>query len=304
MSLRRTMWITAAVAALSWPQPATEARMAGQAAAAPSGSPAPSLPGEWMYPRSSRDVIAAVRATVGAAGLKLQHDERPLGALVTRPAPYDAARWPAASALGLPPDHTPATVQFHIHVSPDLEPARIAVGAVLDAAAAQTPLKGTRARGASRFYAVRPLAASFVAALTARLGVEPEPLAATWGTRAAQARRLLPPGLDGGCGVTPPTNTWNSKAEKMPQRTRYVVMPLYPDEQQQRGAGGQIAIAAEITEHGTVTNMTSESDKIADGNLKAAAFGAAGLWRYKSAVVGGCPVPIGLVLGIEFSLER
>lgn len=266
--------------------------------------PEATLPGEWMYPRSSTDVLAAVRATLKSAGFALQHDERDFGALVTKPAPYDPARWLAPDALPLPPGHAPDRVQFHIHVSPDLEPARIAVGAVLDTTETQTPLRGGKGRGSSRFYAVRPLAAKFVAAVSARLGVEPEPLAATWGARAAQARRLLPSGLPGGCGVQAPPNVWNGAVDRTPNRTRYRVTPLYPDAQQQRGAGGQLAIAAELTEHGTVTSMTLDSDKTGDANLKAAAFGAAGLWRYRSAVVDGCPVPIGLVLGVEFTLER
>ncbi len=304
MSLRRTTLITAAAIALWWPLPATGARMRVQTTAPAPGSPAPALPGEWMYPRSSRDVLAAVRATLGAARLKLQHEDRAVGALVTKPVPYDATQWLDAAALGLPLGHTPALVQFHIHVSPDLEPARIAVGAVLDTTSVQTPVTGAKARGGSRFYSVRPLGASFVAALSARLGVAPEPLASTRGGRAAQALRLLPAGLEGGCGVKPPSPEGEGRVEQMPKKANYELLPLYPEAQQRRGAGGQIAIAAELTEHGTVTNMTVGTDQIGDDNLKAAALGAGGLWRYKSAVVGGCPVPISLVLGIQFSMER
>ncbi len=302
----KTLLVSAlAAGALWWPRPVTAARVEGQdGAASAQDSAAPSLPGEWMYPRSSRDVLAAVRATLSAAGLRLQHDERALGALVTRPSPYDPSRWLEVGALALPAGHTPTTVQFHIHVSPDLEPARIAVGAVLDTAVVQTPMKGARAHGGGRFYSQRLLAARFAEALSAQLGVDPEPLAGTSVARSAQARRLLPLGLDGGCGVRPPSSLAGHVAEQMPRRTTYAVQPVYPDEQQQSGAGGRITIAAEVTEHGTVVAMTTESDKIGDGNLKAAAFGAAGLWRYKSAVVGGCPVPVLVILGIEFTMQR
>lgn len=175
---------------------------------------------------------------------------------------------------------------------------------MLDTIVVHTPLKGSQARGSGRFYSLRPLAASFVEALSAQLGVQPEPLASTHGARAEQARRLLPPGVDGGCGVKPPASSAGRVPEQAPRRTGYLVRPIYPGEQQQRGAGGQIAIAAQLTEHGTVINLTTQSDKIGDDNLKAAAFGASGLWRYKSAVVGGCPVPVGVVLGIEFTMER
>lgn len=275
------------------------------AQAPPPIAPEAALPGEWMYPRSSRDVLAAVRATIAAAGLTLQHDERDFGAVVTKSAPYDEARWLAASALNLPPGHTPTAVQFHIHVSPDLEPARIAVAAVLDTASVQTPLTGAKAKGSTRFYAWRPLAASFMSALSARLGVEAEPLTATHAARAAQAARLLPPGLAGGCGVKAPVPLGpGSVVEREPRKTRYAVMPLYPDEQQRRGAGGRIEIAADLTEHGTVAGMATNSDQVGDENLRAAAFGAAGLWRYRSAVVGGCPVAVKVIVGVQFTMSR
>ena len=43
---------------------------------------------------------------------------------------------------------------------------------------------------------------------------------------------------------------------------------------------------------------------IGDVNLKAAALGAAGLWRFRPAVLDGCPASAALVIGIRFAMER
>ncbi len=307
VSMRTTLLLAVVGAgALYLSRPGMVVRLAAQGGP-PSSVTTPELPGEWMYPRASRDVLAAVRTTLHASGLALQHEDRDVGALVTKAVPYDLARWPEASALDLPLGHTPETLQFHIHVSPDLEPARIAVGAVLDTTTTQTPMRGSRARGSGRFYGQRRLAARFVEHLSAQLGVPPEPLAATGTLRVAQARRLLPAGLDGGCGVREIPSLGGPGGrlpERLPRRARYAALPVYPEEQQARGAGGEIQIAGEITEHGTLIDLTTESDAIGDGNLKAAAFGAAGLWRYRPAVLDGCPTRVRLTLSIQFSMVR
>ena len=269
-------------------------------------NPVETLPGEWILPRFGADVAAAVQSTLDALGLRVDYRETEFGIVVTAPARYDAARWPSAAELGLAPVFTPKRATFHIHVAPGFEPARLAVGVVIDADHAQVPLRPSKRKGTATatLYSNRPLGAFFVEQMASRLGATAELLAADPAARAAQAGRLLPPGIVVGCGVrvaplvapgqTPVTPTAAPKRK---------VLPAYPEEQMYRGVGGAVQVRGEVTEHGTLTRLARVGG-VTDSNLVAASFGAAGLWRFKAPTLGECPARGMVTLELSFGLAR
>ena len=256
------------------------------------------LPGEWLIDRPALEVFAAARETLRAHGFRFDRDDAAAGLLVTRRVAYDA-RWPDAAALGLRVIHTPAAVTLYVQVAPGFEPARFAVGAVLETTTAFVPYSARKVLGTSTMFGYAPLAAFFAAGIADRLGVALEPIAAD---AAERARRDRP--LDGGratrCGPAPLTV---SRAGGAVPTLKHQVKPSYPSTEFIRRVGGAVRLRGEVTEHGTVTGL-SWAGGVEDANLVAAATGAAGLWRFAAAVVDGCAVRRSITIEMSFSIGR
>lgn len=257
----------------------------------------PVLESEWRLAAPTADVFAAAEATLLEMGLRIARRDVATGVLITREADYGPV-WPAAAALDLKATQTPLKGEFHVFVPPGHAPARVAVGAVFTTATVFTPLRGKKSRGNSTIYGYPPLAAAVAARIATRLGATLTPLSADPALRAAAA--VTGAAEETLCGV--PALVPVGAATTMP-RPVATVKPTYPLPELDRGAGGTVTLSAEVTEHGTLTDVHWVGG-VEDRNLVAAASGAARLWRFQPAMVAQCAVRQRIILEMSFSIGR
>ena len=270
-----------------------------QAAGVPEAAPASRmLPGEWMVPRPTADVDAAVRKVLSARGMRVVKEDPEAGVVITASLPY-RPEWPAAEALRLSVLHTPRRVIFHVRVARDLEPARLAVGVILETDYAHIPLRASKWKGGSTFYGQRELGHMFVEWLAKSLGVDAVPLPSDATERASLARRFLPSAAEA-CAGTPAALLPDGATSTRPiAAPKYPVRPEYPRQELALRLVGSVTMRGEVTEHGTFTNLEQVSG-VDEANLVAAAFGAAGMWAFRPPLVGTCPVRQSVTLEIAF----
>lgn len=122
-----------------------------------------SIPSEWIYPMASRDVWGYTVDLVKALKFRTGRREDDRQLIVTDWQTYPTG-FPDAGALGLPPGFLPEMVQLHLRVAPHQEPARIAVGSII-----QAKQMGRR-RSASTIYSSEAFAAWIIGRLSERMG--------------------------------------------------------------------------------------------------------------------------------------
>lgn len=276
---------------------AGHAPWAGVARAQPD-TPASALVAEWLVPGTTApEALAAARAELVAEGFKIARADREAGVLVTRARAY-VPTWPAAAELKLPPSQRPTGVAVHLFVAPNFVPARVAIAVVLDVEETFAPVVRSRNKATLKYYSNPALSSYFASRIAARTGWALTPLAATADARAAQVADL-PARHPAGCGVAP---LLPRESKAMPVLVSQV-KPIYPRLDLQRHASGVVLLRAEVTEHGTLTGMSAEDDGT-KSNLVAAAFGAAALWRFRPALVDGCPARRSITIEMSFTLGR
>lgn len=119
--------------------------------------------------------------------------------------------------------------------------------------------------------------------------------------RATQARRLLPAGVDAGCGTREaPLASKALAVDRPPARTRYEVAPAYPRGALESRRDGEVSVQAELTEHGTLVHPALVGTQTLDDELAQAALGAFELWRFSPLVQAGCPARVRLTLSSRF----
>ena len=263
--------------------------------AQPGGEPA--LPGEWVSQRPPAEVFTAARETLLALGFRLEREAARTGILMTRRRDYDAG-WPDGPALDLAATQTPDSARLYLRVATDFHPARLVVGAVVETETVFVPFKLSIARGRQTLYRQERFADFVAGRIGERLGDRLEPLSADPEVRSRQSR---PMGTGGAaCGAAPRPRL--DLVDVMP-RVLQEVRPEYPETELRRLQGGTVQLRAEITEHGTITDLQWNAG-VEDRNLVAAALGAAGLWRFHAASQKGCPVRQAVVLELAFMIQR
>lgn len=261
-------------------------------------SPPPALVAEWLVPGASpADVFAAARAALDAEGFKMARADRDRGVLVTRTLAY-ASTWPSAGDLTLPPSQRPTGAAVHLFVSPDFVPARVAIAVVVDVEETFAPVVRNKNKATLKYYSTPALSQYFATRMADRSEWALTPLAATAEARAAQVADL-PARRPVGCGAAP---LLPRESTAMPALVSQV-KPIYPRLDLERRGSGIFLLTAEVTEHGTLTDMSAQSDPT-NANLMAAAFGAAALWRFKPAIVDGCPARRAITIEMNFTLGR
>lgn len=278
------------------------ARAVDVAAQAPRGAPTAVLSGEWMLPASSTDTWHAMDAVVARLGLKTARSEERFGAVVTRLADLPPGLTGSPEAAGLPPLPARSRVEVHLHVMRGLEPARLAIGVVTETDTGGVMTRAGRTVHAERRFGNVVLRARVLKEVEAVLGVVAEPLAASPAGRAAQALRLLPAGLDGGCGVREAAKASKGSAvQRPPARTGYDVKPVYPRGAMERGADAAVQVRAVLTEHGTLDELALVGTHTTSDEFARAALGAFELWRFTPMFQDGCPVRVDLTLRSRFN---
>lgn len=262
------------------------------------------LPGEWMLPATSADTWKALEALPARLGLRVGRREAAQGAIVTAPADVATTAFGPLETAGLPASPTRTRLELHLHVMRGLEPARLAIGVVTDSAAGGTVSRTGRTAHEVRRFGNPVIAARVLREIETALGVAAEPLAALPLARATQAMRLLPAGVDSGCGTREaPLASRALPVDRPPARTRYEVAPAYPREALESKRSGVVSVQAEVTEHGTLVQAALVGTQTLDDDLARAALGAFELWRFSPLVQAGCPARVRLTLGSRFRAD-
>jgi hypothetical protein len=157
------------------------------------------------------------------------------------------------------------------------------------------PLRGTKGRGLTLAHGHEGLAAYVAGRLADRLGTPLTPLAASAEGRAAQTEGPTA----ARCGPAPMV-AMNAAARPTPLLP---VTPIHPGPDLQRGAGSEVLLTAELTEHGTLARVRRVGG-IEGAKLVAAAMGAATLWRFRVPEVDGCPARREVTLAMSFAIQR
>lgn len=191
--------------------------------------------------------------------------------------------------------------ELRVFVSPFAEPARVYVGSIMREPVPDDP-RTERTR-----YNTGELEKAFFEALERTIHQQGELIPVNAGQRAAMAHRLLgatadadrclarleadePPAFDSERGLIAPLKIAESDAP-----------PVYQGGKQRGRGSGEARIDATVTEDGAIMgahliNAASNDDALAD-----AVLGAASLWHYRPARVGGCSAPVRLTLAIKLS---
>lgn len=252
------------------------------------------LPGEAMYPLASRDTWAVVLALIRELGFRTEKNDGKHQVLVTQWRTYDTRILPDVAALGLPAGDRPLRVQFHMMVARDLEPARVAVGSILEI---ERAVDGRR----TTVLGYRPPALDgwFLMSLDQRAGVNHTPMPAAWQARRKQAAALMPAGLADPCL----TETQRDPASKASPPVKLSdVRPIFPSQGFDSGESKVVLVGA-LTEHGTLTDLKilNPSDKYA--HYESSARAATSLWRFQPTIVNNCPVPGGFTASVNYRLR-
>jgi TonB family protein len=253
-------------------------------------------PGEWMFSASSHDVWLQLRELVRELKLSTTRMEDDHQLLITRMVNY-RRDLPDAQALGLPAGRLPDAIQFHVYVTPGMEPARVAIGTIIQTRSM------TNRRDSSLLYENVPASSWLLAKLASRLGAVPEAISSKPARRAEQAQRLMPPGASDACSQKEAVLlTRGAKGVQYP-RALSEVKPIYPRNELDDRNQTKLVFSGEITEHGTLTNVVHESPPDASETFKAASQLAARLWRFEPAQIDGCRARLNATFEMVFVLK-
>lgn len=191
--------------------------------------------------------------------------------------------------------------ELHVFVSPFAEPARVYAGSVM-----RSP-----SPDAARLVIVRyntgELESAFFSALERIVKEAGQTIPMSSERRAAAARGLLgaaadadpclarlesdePPALGPEGTVAAPL--------KIPESD---VTPVVPAGKQRDRVGREARIDTTVTEDGAIAGARLINTAATDEAFAGAVLGAASLWHYRPAKVGGCHVPVRLTLAVQFA---
>jgi TonB family protein len=246
-----------------------------------------SLRAEVMYPiRSNRVWVQAV-TLAKELGFSFDKKDDSHYVLMTRWKKYDTRRFPTRDLLHLRENDRPLSLQLHLASSPHLEPARLAVGVVLDV---------ERPAGRMRLYSFEKLEQWFLDALSRRIGAAPTPLPANAAGRRELSKRLMPEGVTSRCATEAPPEVMPPMT---PPHKLIDVQPMYPGRE---GVPEPVPVTVEalLTEHGTMTDVKVVSAPPGAPNFETSARAAVGLWRYRPAMAEGCPQPALVTVTVNY----
>jgi len=258
------------------------------------------LPGEAIFAAPSRRTWDAALAMVRELGLRVQRAD-PQHQILIASGKYEPKKLLSAAELKLPANSIDGLIFLHVMVARDLEPARVAVGAVFDILSA----KGRQLRMIRR-YGNDDIVSLLLSRLAARLRVKMEPLSANAEQRAQQAVALMPQGLADPCSAVPARLLTADEMKEATRKPELVssVRATYPSDRREVQREGTVFFAAELTEHGTVVNPQNTIHADDSGQFVLASQMAARLWRFRPAVKDGCPARMRININQRFVLPK
>ena len=258
---------------------------AAAGAQSPSSGP---LPGEAIYPKPAAEVWEQAKGLLRELKFRAEKEDRNQQIFVTQWRSYDPDLLPDEGTLGLTPGDRIKRMQVHLMVSVDQEPARVAVGTVLEL----NRRDGNRSLTVMG-YRLRAFEDWFLEKLDERVGVKHEPLAGTFDGRKEQAARLAQ-------GSKPCTPAMGGKMT--PPVKINDVRPIFPAQGFDSG-DGVVRVNAWMTEHGTLTALIVANPSPKLGHFESSARSAASLWRFRPATLGGCPIATSMTVTVTYTLR-
>ena len=276
----RAVVVLAAATGLVWPAPAAAQR-----------APTPAI---RMFPITAKDAWERVLKHLPERGLPSDKIDRNNQVLLTE--------WRKVGAKGvewLPPPAVPqpyvaTRFRFLVYVSPFIEPARVHIGSLIEAASTQGPKTWASA------YNAPNLNVALMGEVGAALGVEGQPVP----THASQRRELASSMIGGaaneclrqgprveGAKITTP--------KKIPLSQFDVI---YPEKAKNSRSQGAVEVEFTILEDGGVVDVHLLGTPPPFG-LASAAMGAASLLLYSPPNADGCPIPAKMTYTVNFVLR-
>ena len=248
------------------------------------------IAGEAIYPRPSLEVWGHATGLLRDWKFSFEKEDKKHQVIVTRWRGYDETIFPKPVALGLRPDDRVKKIQLHVMVSSLHEPARVAVGSLLEVERVEEgSWKPVLA------YRMPALEEWLLGALDDRVGAQHEALAATVEARTKQAARL---------GVAPTcSGVANVAGEKPVQPSKTSdVQPIFPAEGL-RSVQRKVVLMGTLTEHGTLSNLTVSNPSTEFAYYEGSARAAVSLWRFRPATQAGCPIAIPSSVSVNYTLR-
>lgn len=249
------------------------------------------IQGEAIYPKPAAEVWHQAKALLQDLKFRTEKDDKNNQVFVTQWRNYDPAVLPDVGTLGLDPRDRVKNMQLHLTVSPDHEPARIAVGSIVELERREAS-RTTSVMG----YRVRAIEDWFLVKLDERMGAKHEPLAKDFNARVEQATRLG--------GSTKPCTVPERRAGAKPTAPVRIseVRPIFPAEGYSSGPK-VINVQGVVTEHGTLIDLTIADASPQFAHFQSSARGAASLWRFRPSVYEGCPIVVFLTVRVNYTLR-
>jgi TonB family protein len=236
--------------------------------------------------------VPSDRATVEMAavleefGFRLRVDEPRDGLFVTRITPIARLR---KHGLQVPAIEgaQPREVEVHAFVSGALEPAHVHVDAIVTTVERHD---GTSAHA----YSEGDVERQVLDTLEKRLGVPGEAIPLD-----LEARRQVASRLRG--RPTPCCFDGSARVPEVLRQSKSRV--LYPASPLRRGESGKVVLLTRILSDGSTLplRILHGAPVLHSKDLEAAAMAAVGLWRFRPAQTGGCPIDMPMTVAVDFS---
>lgn len=246
-----------------------------------------------MYGRSSGQVWEAMQALLRDLGFRYRELDAKNGIAVTRWKPFRTLEPRGLRASARTDGRSWVDVQYHVFVSPFVEPARVHVDAVLRSES----FSGDSREVPRREYQQTQYGAAVVEAwlfdqLETRLGERGAVVPLSLERRRQRGRELADPSLS-------PCTPSNAKASEMQVPVNlFESEPIYPAHDRYRGA--QVVVAATILDDGAIGLMSVTRSTMPGTEFEAAALGATLIRRYRPARWFGCPIDAYTTITVDY----
>ena len=243
-----------------------------------------------MYPIASEELRAGLKGLMKELKFKLLVRKDSLGVYVTRWMRLDSAKqFPALRPFQDLPGAVPVSAKLHIFVSPFAEPARIYISTMVDSTVGKS-------------YNSGHIENWFYGQLEERLGLTGAAIPKTPKHRWTLATKLTGATEPDPCAAVVPLDPTAEDRRNPAILPETRIRPIFPDNMTREQENIGVHLRARIYEDGSVGDMDLVRSNSSQPGFARAAADTVSFWRYRPAMVDGCPVAVYFDILVRFRL--